>query len=205
MRMSEQEIPRAQEDSPTASDQQGSQPTWKVVRERVLPGYLRMLSILAAAALVWLALEVFWPQAKAERLKVVVASVTDQADPDTASQQPVTSFVDTLFMRKLFIPEVAIESKDNSAQVNQLLARLKLISVSEQDGQLIAWVRILGSAPRGNQRGGRSSRTSQAQSSANQQTKKVKKGDTLLDFTVEEVKEGSLILSLPDFSAELSF
>lgn len=204
--MSEHETPSAQvADSPTASDQQGPQPTWKVVRERVLPGYLRMLSILAAAALAWLALEVFWPQAKAERVEVVAASGTDQAEPDPTGQQPVISFVDTLFMRKLFIPEVAIESKDNSAQVTQLLARLKLIAVSEQNGQLIAWVRILGSAPRGNQRGGRNVRMSPSQSSANQQTKKVKKGDKLIDFTVEEVKERSLILSLPDFSAELSF
>ena len=85
--------------------------------------------------------------------------------------------------------------------MEEMLGRLRLTGIMEQDGQLVAYVDISGDAPERPSRYGRPS----AATPTTSRVERVAKGDHVLDFEVVEITRESVKLQVAGFEATLSF
>lgn len=175
---------------------------WRSPRTAVSPRFLRAVALVAVWSLVWFATELVWPQRT-----LVLPEFPELEAGANAPPQPVrpgaVELSESLFAaRKLFIPEVPVASQDTSrAVVDEMLSRLTLTAVVEENGEFVAWVRVGGASERGPGRFASASPST----TGGTRTERVRKGDHLLDFTVEDVTRDSVELKVADFTAILSF
>lgn len=167
------------------------------------PRTVKALAAVAAISAAWCVVELAWPENHVPELDMP-APAAGQENPDPgaeAGEEP--SFSPLVFSaRKLFIPEVPVESQETSrASIEEMLGRLRLTGVLEQDGQLVAWIEVSGAARESTVR--RRAGTSGALASS--RIERVVKGDHVLDFEVVEISPDSISLKVAGFEATLSF
>lgn len=173
---------------------------WEAPQLVAWPRFTRLAVVVAAAALAWLMVELLWPGPAIDGpVTLTAARATAPADDDTVYSEE--SFVRVFSARKLFVPEVAVESREMSrAVIEQMVSRMKLTAVIEQSGDLVAWVELQGA-------GGTSANPFRASSSNPQGTRmlQVRRGDMIGDFKVDEVTSEGVDLSVAGFQVRLNY
>ncbi len=177
---------------------------WRAPQVRLLPPGGRILVVLVVAVFAWLVAEIAWPVPELGTLDLATGSASYEPIETVKSAVPADGSLSApFFSRKLFIPEVPVESRETSrAVVAALLARLKLTGIVKENDEFVALVRVGGRAP-DRSRGSRTYRGSPA--STPKSLVRIKKGDDLLDFKVEKITDKGLELSIAGFRETLTF
>jgi len=163
---------------------------------------VRVLASLAVLALAWCVAEFFWHDPRPRSFAMPTVPEKEGTSPARpVAEEP--SFSPLVFSaRKLFIPEVPVESRETSrAVVEEMLGRLRLTGILEQEGDLVAWIEVSSPTVPSGARGYRGSSSLAAPS----RMERVAKGDHVLDFAVEEITKDSVKLKVAGFEATLSF
>ena len=191
-------------ENPQVGEKADKEQVWRSVRPPALPPFVTIIAVLVVAAFVWGVAEAVWPRSEAGALEIAGDTSEPGASQAGAADSSQVVFSQSVFSaRKLFIPEVPVESQETSrAVVEEMLARLRLTGVTEENGEFIAWVLISASSP---DRGGSRRGSASASVDTSSRTERMKKGDHVLDFTVEDVKQDSVQLSVAGFEVALSF
>lgn len=167
------------------------------------PRTVKVLAAVAAVSAAWCIVELARPEAHVPELDMpAVVAGTENPGAAQAAQEP--SFSPLVFSaRKLFIPVVPVESQETSrAVVEEMLSRLRLTGVLEQNGQLVAWIEVSGAdRESGTRRPGASPRVAASSS----RIERIVKGDHVLDFEVMEITQDSVMLKVAGFEATLAF
>ncbi len=169
---------------------------------------VRILGLFAVAAIAWCVAEMAWPVQDARVPDLLdVADAVEHTSSDTQRRAPSLS-TQVFAARRLFIPEVPVESSETSrAVVDEMLQRLRLSGVIEQDGEMIAYVLVDAASPgSGASRApGRTAGATSTASPAAGRRLRVTKGDRILDFEVEEITADSIRVKVANFEATITF
>lgn len=175
---------------------------WRAEPFVIWPRYARMPALCLATSLLWLVCEILWPLPAMPHLANV--AITRPGETTKSSDRNAldpASFEQSFAARKLFVPEVPVESHDLSRQaVDEQLSHMKLTAIVEQDGELVAWVQMSGSL-----KPDATSRASTGSAAPSSETRCVKKGDFIGDFKVINIAPNRVDLKIAGFDAHLSY
>jgi len=194
--------PGALPDQP-ASAAPGRTAAWRAEPLVAWPRHTRVFSACLVIALAWLASEALWPLPSMPPLAGAgVRRAQSEAAPPEIVPVSAPSFERAFAARTLFVPEVPVESHDLSRQaVDEQLRHMRLTAILREEGQLVAWVEVPASAK--SDAGSVRSPFGTAQGAT--QMLRVKKGDFLGDFRVEDVTSSGVDLKIAGFSARLTY
>jgi hypothetical protein len=176
---------------------------WRTERFIVWPRYAKVLATCMMLSFVWFAIEVVWPLAPVPHLTGVQITTAGNAvkPADTGAPLDPASFEQSFAERKLFVPEVPVESHELSRKaVDEQVSKMKLTAIIDQGGELTAWVEVSGLA-----KSDSSSPRSSPAGVAPSETRCVKKGDFLGDFKVVNITASRVDLKIAGFDAHLSY
>jgi hypothetical protein len=189
--------------APAAGARKKSRSLFRSSRTPLVPRYVKILGLVALAAFAWLAAEFLAPRAGIAAPSAAETAPADEKAAAAESQQRDSSGFEIIFRaRKLFIPEIAVESEDTSGLVvDELIKRLKLMGITKEGEDFSAWVQVSEVVPETPGRG----YSPRAPGASGKTTVRVKKGDKVLDFKVDDVTADSVKLSVAGFNRTLGF
>jgi hypothetical protein len=168
---------------------------WRAERAVKWPSYIKVMALVASVALSCVVAQLALPLPRVPGLEGVALPPGQSENPIVVSSVSEEKIVEAFRRRKLFIPEVPVESRELSQVViNEMLSRMSITAVMRQDDYLVAYIDVKGGA-RGSDRG----------ASGASRLVGVKVGDNIDDFKVENITTDGVDLSIQGFKAKLSF
>ena len=195
-------VKETQSAAPAAGARKKSRSLFRASRTPLAPRYVKILGLVALAAFAWVAAEFLAPRAGIAAPSAGEAAPADGKPAADKNQQRDTSGFEVIFRaRKLFIPEIAVESEDTSGLVvDELLKRLRLMGITKEGEDFSAWIQVSEVAPEASGKG-----YTRPPGTSGKSTLRVKRGDKVLDFKVDDVTADSVKLSVSGFTRTLGF
>jgi hypothetical protein len=174
---------------------------WRAEPFVIWPRYARIPALCLAVSLLWLVSELLWPLPAMPHLaNVAITHPGEMTKSSARNALDPASFEQSFASRKLFVPEVPVESHELSRKaIDEQLSHMKLTAIVDQGGELAAWVEVSGLA-KSESGSGKPSPAGVAS-----ETRCVKKGDYLGDFKVTNITPSRVDLKIAGFDAHLSY